>query len=124
VHAERHHPTGTIVRKYLDAGKPAPFAVVIGHHPVLYLGSLWKAPWATNEYTLAGGVLQEAVRLTESEIWGSDFLIPRDADIVLEGEVLPDSSKKKDRSVNIRGNYQTVRGGKVDLNHDPAERLW
>ena len=123
VHAERHHHSGTIVRKYLDAGKPAPFAVVIGHHPGFYLGSLWEGAMGTNEYTLAGSVLQEAVRLTESETWGSDFLIPADADIVLEGEVLPGQFEEEGPIGEHTRYYKTVRGGKVELNHDPAGEI-
>ena len=123
VHAERHHHSGTIVRKYIDAGKPAPFAVVIGHHPAFCLGSLWEGSMGRNEYTLAGGVLQEPVRLIESETWGSDFLVPADAEIVLEGEVLPGQLEDEGPIGEHTRYYKTVRGGKAILNHDPAAEI-
>lgn len=123
VHAERQHHSGTIVRKYLDAGKPAPFAVVIGHHLGFYLGALWEGVMGKNEYTLSGGVMQEAVRLTESETWGSDFLIPADADIVLEGEVLPGQLEDEGPIGEHTRYYKMIRGGKVFLNRDPAGEI-
>lgn len=120
VHAERHHHSGTIVRKYLDAGKPAPFAVVIGHHPGFFLGSLWEGAMGQNEYVLAGGVLQEPLRLTASETWGEDFLVPADADIILEGVVLPGEMEKEGPIGEHTRYYKTVRGGKVAEHFDPA----
>ncbi|MFH1833832.1 MAG: UbiD family decarboxylase, partial [bacterium] len=36
-----------------------------------------------------GGFLGEPLRLVASETWGEDFLVPADAEIVVEGEILP-----------------------------------
>lgn len=120
VHAERHHHSGTIVRKYLDAGKPAPFAVVIGHHPGFCLGSLWEGAMGQDEYAIAGGVLQEPVRLAGSETWGEDFLVPADADIIMEGVVLPGEMEKEGPLGEHTRYYKTVRGGVVTEHFDPA----
>jgi 2,5-furandicarboxylate decarboxylase 1 len=123
VHAERHHHSGTIVAKYLDAGKPAPFAVVIGHHPGFCLGSLWEGAMGHNEYAIAGGVLQEAVRLTASETWGEDFLVPADADIIMEGVVVPGELEKEGPLGEHTRYYKTVRGGIVTEKFDPAGNI-
>jgi 2,5-furandicarboxylate decarboxylase 1 len=87
IHAEPHHHTGMIIKKYGEMGKKAPIAVVIGHHPGFYLGSLWEGVFGTEEYEIAGGALGEPLRLVPSETWGTDFMVPADAEIILECEV-------------------------------------
>jgi len=89
LHAERHHHSGMIVRSYINKGKPCPFATVIGYHPSFYLGSQWEGPFGRNEYEIIGGAMQEPLRVTLSETWGKDFLVPADAEMIIEGEVLP-----------------------------------
>jgi UbiD family decarboxylase len=78
-----------IFKKYEDRGKPCPTAITIGHHPAFYLGTFTLAPFGINEYEICGGMLKEPVRLVESETWGKDFLVPADAEIVIEGELIP-----------------------------------
>src|SRR5437016_2816267 len=53
-----------------------------GRIPPVRVGTS-EAP--VKEVMRAGGPL----RLTASETWGEDFLVPADADIIIEGEVLP-----------------------------------
>lgn len=78
-----------IVRKHEARDEPTPVAIVVSHHPGFYLGALNVAPFGVDDYSLIGGMLQRPLRLTASTTWGSDFLIPADADLVLEGHVLP-----------------------------------
>ena len=70
-------------------GKPTPFAAWIGHHPAACLGSLTRASIDVNEYAVIGGILEQPLRLVASETWGEDFLVPADAEIVVEGIILP-----------------------------------
>jgi 2,5-furandicarboxylate decarboxylase 1 len=64
-------------------------AIVLGHHPAFYLGSLSLAPFGVNDYDAVGGFLGEPLRLVASETWGEGFLVPADAEIVVEGEIIP-----------------------------------
>jgi 2,5-furandicarboxylate decarboxylase 1 len=42
-----------------------------------------------DDYRVIGGLMDEPLSLVESETWGSDFMVPADAEAIIEGEVLP-----------------------------------
>jgi UbiD family decarboxylase len=84
---------GRIAGKHEQRGLRAPVAVILGHHPALWLGSLALTPFGTNDYDAIGSFLREPLRLTASATLGPDFLIPADAEIVIEGEILPGERK-------------------------------
>ncbi len=73
-------------------GEALPIAQVIGHHPAWYLGSekLGEGGITVSEYDVIGGVFNEPVRVTPSEVYGDRLLVPADAEIIIEGEILPD----------------------------------
>ena len=73
------------------SGKPLPIAQVIGHHPAWYLGSekLGEGGITVSEYEVIGGVFNEPIRVTPSEAFGDRLLVPADAEIIIEGEILP-----------------------------------
>ncbi|MCZ6623746.1 MAG: UbiD family decarboxylase [Deltaproteobacteria bacterium] len=66
-----------------------PVATVLGHHPAYHMGACYSGPFEVSEYDVIGGYLQEPLRLTASETYGDDFLIPADAEIVIEGALIP-----------------------------------
>jgi len=72
-----------------DNNLECPVATVLGHHPAYHMGACYSGPFAVSEYEVIGGYLQEPLRLTASETWGEDFLIPADAEIVIEGALVP-----------------------------------
>lgn len=78
-----------IARKHEEAGKPTPVAIVVGHHPAFYIGALNVSPFGEDDYEVIGSIGGRPLRLTPSETWGEDFLVPADAEIVIEGEILP-----------------------------------
>ncbi len=78
-----------IVKEYADRGEPAPIVNVLGHHPAYHLGAVARNPWGTNDYETLGSFLGEPLRLTPSVTWGDRFLVPADAEIVIEGEIPP-----------------------------------
>jgi len=123
IHAERHHHSGMIIRSYLSKGQPCPFACVIGHHPSFYLGSQWEGPFGRNEYEIIGGAMQEPLRLTPSETWGEDFLVPADAEIIIEGEVLPNEVDDEGPIGEHTRYYKMIRGGKVERSEDPVTQI-
>lgn len=73
---------------YERKNKNMPLVIVIGHHPAFYLGAQTIQPIDIDEYKIIGGVMREPLELVPSETWGGDFLIPANAEIVIEGEVL------------------------------------
>ena len=78
-----------IFRSYEEAGEECPVATVIGHHPAYQMGACYGGPFDISEYDIIGGYMQEPLRLTPSETWGERLLVPADAEIVIEGALLP-----------------------------------
>lgn len=70
-------------------GQGIPVVAWIGHHPTACMGALTRVPIDMDEYSVIGGLLGEPLRLTPSETWGDKFLVPADAEIVIEGFIPP-----------------------------------
>ena len=70
-----------------------PVAFALGHHPAFEVAAGSNCAWGIDEYEFAGGLMDSAVRVTPSVSLGEDFLIPADAEIVLEGMI--DLTKKE-----------------------------
>ncbi len=88
VHMSPRH-NWQIARKHEEAARPTPVAIVVSHHPAFYIGALNVSPFGEDDYAIIGSIAGRPLRLTASETWGQDFLIPADADIVIEGEIPP-----------------------------------
>ncbi|MFQ5851792.1 MAG: UbiD family decarboxylase [Candidatus Binatia bacterium] len=78
-----------IHRRNEEKKRPTPVAIVVSHHPALYLGALNVSPFGVDDYARIGAIMGEPIRLTASETWGDYFLVPADAEIVIEGEIPP-----------------------------------
>jgi UbiD family decarboxylase len=102
-----------ILREWEALKQPCRVAYVLGHHPAFWLGTLNNTPWGDNEYATCGGFLQEPVRLAPSVTWGKDFLVPADAEIVIEGEVLPGERTVVNPFGDISTQYQAQQLGPV-----------
>ncbi len=88
VHMSPRH-NWQIARKHEEARRPTPVTIVVSHHPAFYIGALNVSAFGEDDYEVVGSVAGAPLRLTASETWGEDFLIPADADIVIEGEIPP-----------------------------------
>ncbi len=88
IHMSPRH-NWTIFRKNEEKNRPTPVAIVVAHHPAFYLGALNVAHFGVDDYKLIGGIMAEPLRLVPSETWGKNFMVPADAEIVIEGEILP-----------------------------------
>ena len=88
VHMSPRH-NWQITRKHEEAGKPTPVAIVVSHHPAFFIGGLNVSPFGEDDYAVIGSIAGRPLRLTPSETWGDDFLVPADADIVIEGQIPP-----------------------------------
>jgi 2,5-furandicarboxylate decarboxylase 1 len=79
---------GNIIwKKYEKRGLPCPVAVVIGHHPAFFVGSLCFSTLDSDEIRIAGGMLQRPVPLVKCKT--IPLAVPADAEIVLECEIRP-----------------------------------
>jgi 2,5-furandicarboxylate decarboxylase 1 len=74
-------------QRQLDRGKPLEIAVAIGVHPFEMLAASYKAPIDMDEYAVAGGLHGAPVPLVKCKT--VDLEVPADAELVLEGELLP-----------------------------------
>jgi UbiD family decarboxylase len=95
-----------MLRLWEKRGETIPVINILGHHPGFWLGTLNSTPYGDNEYATAGGFLGEPVRLAPSVTWGSDFLVPADAEIIIEGEIGPGERTIVDPFGEISGQYQ------------------
>lgn len=85
-----HTPHVTRLLKEGEArNEPTPIVNVLGAHPAVYLGSLAKNPWGANDYETLGSFLGEPLRLAPSVTWGEKFMVPADAEVIIEGEIPP-----------------------------------
>jgi 2,5-furandicarboxylate decarboxylase 1 len=68
--------------------KPLPVSISIGTHPFELVASTFKANLGVNELTFSGGLRNEPLRLADGETVPVPCIA--DAEIVLEGEILPE----------------------------------
>ncbi len=76
----------TLYGKYIPKGLPMPFATVIGPDPLSAIASCAPSPIPETEF--AGQLMGEPVELVKCET--CDLYVPAHAEIIIEGEVLPD----------------------------------
>jgi 2,5-furandicarboxylate decarboxylase 1 len=100
-------------RRAEEKGRPLPIAQVLGHHPGFYLGSEAIASADTDEYEIIGGIFGEPLRLVPSETYGDRLLVPADAELVVEGEILPGVRDAEGPFGEFTGYYGPQRWGPV-----------
>jgi 2,5-furandicarboxylate decarboxylase 1 len=69
-------------------GEPLPVAFAIGVHPAIALGALAIGSIDEDERAIMGALLGEPLELVKCET--SDVLVPAHAELILEGEILPE----------------------------------
>ena len=72
---------------YLDQGKPAPIAWVIGTDPSVHFSTVANMPFGTEEINVAGGLNGDPIKVVKCRT--SDIMVPAESEIIIEGEVLP-----------------------------------
>ena len=82
-----------IFAKHEQRGEDMKAAYWIGHHPLAVLGCSAAIPYGDSHYATAGGFLGKPLRLTPSETLGENFLVPADAEVVIEG-VIPHGQRR------------------------------
>jgi UbiD family decarboxylase len=79
-------------QRYSRRKEPMPaVAIVGGHHPAFSVGCGTAFNLDVDEYEAVGGIYKEAtgeeLRVTDSELWGREMVVPADAEIILEGYI-------------------------------------
>jgi UbiD family decarboxylase len=72
---------------YVKAGKPAPFAWVIGAEPAVNLSAVANVQYGIDEISIAGGLKGEPISVVKAST--VDLLVPAHAEFIIEGEVSP-----------------------------------
>ena len=76
-----------IMRAAEAKNKPLDIAIMIGHHPLVYLASQFRGAMEISEQRVAGGLLKEPLRVVKGET--VDIDVPADAEIIIEGQIPP-----------------------------------
>lgn len=101
-------------RRIRDSGATRfPIAMVIGSHPLDYMGSQWHAP-ADDEYEILGALRGEPIKLVRCET--VDLEVPADAEIVVEGYLEGDWSE-------IEGPFGEYHGGYGSSHINPVFKV-
>ena len=77
----------TLHNKAERRGEPLPIAIIIGVHPLFSLGAQAFTPSTDDEYAVIGGIMGEALRVVKAKT--VPIVIPADAEMVIEGRILP-----------------------------------
>ena len=95
--------TQRIYRKYQKRGEAMPVAIVIGTHPAILFASGFTTNFGTDELAIAGGLINEPIKLVKCET--CDIKVPSEAEIILEGKILPDAMTPEGPFGEVTGGY-------------------
>ena len=84
-------------------GERFPVAIAIGTDPVLYMATQWDAPYGVDEIALAGALRGAPVEVVKAET--VDLEVPANAEIVIEGYVLPNVREPEGPFGEVAGYY-------------------
>ncbi|MEE8449805.1 MAG: UbiD family decarboxylase [Thermodesulfobacteriota bacterium] len=111
IYCIRGRHTWSIYEKYKKMGQPMPVAIVTGHHPAFHLAGLWCGSPEVDELALAGSFLGEPLRVVPCET--VELLVPADAEMVIEGEILP-------QELELEGPFSEFTGYYCLADHEPV----
>ncbi|MDF9748517.1 UbiD family decarboxylase [Natrinema salsiterrestre] len=77
--------------KYERRNEPMPVAIAVGVEPAVQYTSVMWIPTGRNEAEYAGGLKQEPVELVPCQT--NDLRVPATAELVIEGEILPNERR-------------------------------
>jgi 2,5-furandicarboxylate decarboxylase 1 len=98
-----HRQMRRIYDMYCGRGEAMPVAMVYGAHPAIFFGSAFTTSFGIDELAVAGGLLGEPVRLVKCET--IDLEVPAEAEMVIEGEVLPNHTEPEGPFGEVPGTY-------------------
>ena len=83
----------TLHNKMERRNEPLPIAIVVGVHPLFSLGAQAFTPSTEDEYAVIGGMMGEALRVVKAKT--VPILVPADAEMVIEGKILPNIRREE-----------------------------
>jgi 2,5-furandicarboxylate decarboxylase 1 len=95
-------------------GKPLQIAIIIGVDPLTFLASITYAPEGIDKFDLAGGLRGKPVELVKGET--VDIEVPRYAEFVMEGQILPGVRETEGPFGESGGAYLTVQNPVAHIN--------
>lgn len=95
-----------IHQMHQELGRPMEAAMVIGGHPLVMFAAGFVAPYGMDELAIAGGLLRHPLRLVKCRT--IDLEVPADAEMVLEGEILPAEIAPEGPFGEVTGTYSKV----------------
>ncbi|MFH0914714.1 MAG: UbiD family decarboxylase [Chloroflexota bacterium] len=88
LHMQSGHDGAIMFREYQARKQPMPMVLALGVDPALWFTGFTHLPWGVSEYDYTGGILGEALPVIKGPYTG--LPIPANAEIAVEGELLPD----------------------------------
>jgi 2,5-furandicarboxylate decarboxylase 1 len=98
-----------IFRKQEERGQPLDIAIMPGVHPLVALAASYQAPLGIDEYALAGGLMEEPLRLVRART--VDLEVPAEAEVVIEARILPGERHAEAPFADMSGSYSRVKRG-------------
>ncbi len=92
-----------IFQMYGALDRPMEVAMVIGTHPAMMFSAGFVAPYGQDEMTIAGGLLEEPIRMVKCET--IDMEVPAEAELVLEGTLHPTERTEEGPFGEVTGTY-------------------
>ncbi len=92
-----------IYQKYQDRKEAMPVAIVVGAHPAILFAAGYTTRFGVDELAIAGGLLDDPIRLVTCET--VDIEVPADAEMIIEGEILPDAMTEEGPFGEVTGGY-------------------
>src|SRR5687768_6344734 len=83
----------TLHNKMERRNAPLPIATVVGVHPLFSLGTQAFTPATEDEYAVIGGMMNEPLRVVKGKT--VPILVPADAEMVIEGKILPNVRREE-----------------------------
>jgi 2,5-furandicarboxylate decarboxylase 1 len=83
----------TLHNKMERRNEPLPIAIVVGVHPLFSLGAQAFTPATEDEYAVIGGMMNEPLRVVKGKT--VPILVPADAEMVIEGKILPNVRREE-----------------------------
>ena len=99
-------PLSRFLKRSDSRGEPLEIAIVIGMDPLTFLAAITYAPEGIDKFDLSGGLRGKPVELVKCE--SVDLEVPRYAEFVLEGKILPKVREAEGPFGESGGAYLTV----------------
>jgi UbiD family decarboxylase len=90
-----------------DQGKALEVAIVIGVHPAIFFASSYSVPLGYDEFRFASSLLGKPLELVKCKT--VELEVPRQAEIIIEGRILPRQRAEEGPFVDITGTYDIIR---------------